>query len=35
LRGIFVPMKEEVKGDGENYIMRSLIVCNVNVVLIV
>jgi len=27
LRGIFGPKRDEVTGDGENYIMRSLMIC--------
>jgi len=27
LRGIFGPRKDEVTGNGENYIMRSLMIC--------
>jgi hypothetical protein len=27
LRGIFVPKRDEVTGSGENFIMRSLMVC--------
>jgi hypothetical protein len=28
LRGIFGPERDEVTGNGENYIMRSLVICN-------
>jgi hypothetical protein len=34
LRRIFGPKGEEVTGDGENYIMRSFIICTVNQILL-
>jgi hypothetical protein len=27
LRGVFGPEGDEVRGNGENYIMRSLVIC--------
>jgi len=33
LRRIFGPNRDEVKGNGENYIMRSLMICTAHPVL--
>ena len=33
LRGIFVPKRDEVTGNGENYIMRSLMIGTANQIL--
>jgi len=33
LRGIFGPKRDEVTGSGENYIMRSLMICTANPIL--
>jgi hypothetical protein len=34
LRRIFGPKRDEVKGNGENYIMRSLMICIAHPVLL-
>jgi len=33
LRGIFEPKRDELTGSGENYIMRSFIICTVHQIL--
>jgi len=33
LRGIFVSMKDEIKGSGENYEIRNFMVCTVHPIL--
>jgi hypothetical protein len=33
LRGIFVAKRDEVTGSGENYIMRSLMICTAHHIL--
>jgi hypothetical protein len=33
LRGIFEPKRDELRGSGENYIMRSFIICTAHQIL--